>query len=124
MRSISKLALVSVICGGVAVTLSCLMILSTFLFPYGSIAAYEFARARRGNPWLDLAMNLGVPLSLVGALVTFAVGQMVLKRPTVDSRERRRQTQARIGVYLGVLSLLVYLVGWLAYALSGVDQGS
>ena len=124
MRTINKLAQVGLICGGVAVVLSCLVILSTFLFPYGTVAAEEFARARRGNPWLDLAIGLGVPLSLVGALVTFAVGLLLLERPAVNSRVLHAQTQARIGVYLGALSMLVYLVGWLAYALSGVDQGS
>ena len=92
MGSVNKLALGSLICGGVALALSPSPLIFFVASPTesDSIAVYIF--------WTWVGTTLGAA----------ALGVAALSRPGVRSRERRGRTLARIGITLGLLQIPLY----------------
>ena len=95
MRSIDKLALTSVICGCVALALSCLYLLALFLAMFYEDELIE-------NLWWLL-----VPTWFGTTLGAIALGLAALSTRAVRSGKRRGRTEAQVDIALGVLQVFL-----------------
>jgi hypothetical protein len=94
MRSVSKLALGSVICAGVALALGCVMLL-------GPIVNQLYFCTEQG-----MAVGRFIAATWLGAaLVAVALATAALSRRSVYSSERRGRAQARVGYALGMAQI-------------------
>ena len=92
MTSISKMALASALCGGVAFALGFVILLAL----YGVVDVDESFLS-----WTPTG------LAVVMGVSAWALGLVALSRPGMRSEERRGRTLARIGTHLGEFTTLV-----------------
>lgn len=112
MRSISKLALGSAVCGVVTVVLSevvllCILLIEAFGGESALVLRIQKFQEKLLSPILESGLfGSIVPMAGIAGLLSWALGRAALRRRDMLSGEMRGRILARIGIALVVLALL------------------